>query len=163
MRAEARSIAGALVLAAALVGLGPSLAPVSAQVVRAGSSTASPGPAANFTGHVTVRLLTRPTAPGQAGTALVAFDPGARSNWHTHPAGQTLYVTDGCGWTQEEGGPAVRVCKGDTVYVKPGVKHWHGAAADSAMSHLAITETVNGRNVEWMEPVTQAQYRGPVR
>ncbi len=132
-------------------------------VVRDGSVEAEPGPAANFTGRVAVRMLTDPTPPGQAGTAMVSFSPGARSNWHTHPAGQTLYVTAGCGWTQEEGGAVARICRGDTVYVKPGVRHWHGATATTGMSHLAISETLDGKNVTWLAPVTAAQFSGPAR
>lgn len=147
-------------IAAALACLSPA---ATAQVVPAGSVPAQPVPKENFTGSATLRPLTKPTAPGQAGTGLVRFSAGARSNWHTHPAGQTLYVTEGCGWTQEEGGPVRRICKGDAVYAKPGVKHWHGATDRTAMSHLAITETVDGRNVNWMEPVSAAQYHGPAR
>jgi quercetin dioxygenase-like cupin family protein len=134
-----------------------------AQTTPAGSGRSLAGPAANFTGNVTVRILTQPTPPGQAGTALVSFAPGARSNWHTHPAGQTLFVTDGCGWTQEEGGPVTRICKGDTVYVRPGVRHWHGATSTTSMSHLAISEAHDGKNVTWLEPVSNAAYHGPIR
>ena len=133
-----------------------------AGVVRAGAP-AKPGPAQYFTGKVTVVELVKPEAPGRAGTGLVAFSAGARSNWHTHPAGQTLYVTDGCGWTQREGGAVARICKGDTVYVPAGVRHWHGATATTPMTHLSITETVGGRNVDWMEPVSTAQFHGPNR
>ncbi|WP_076073046.1 cupin domain-containing protein [Sphingomonas montana] len=149
------------VLAGALAAL--STAAFAQEVVRAGSTEAKPGPSENFTGSVRVRLLISPTAPGQAGTALVAFQPGARSNWHTHPAGQTLYVTEGCGWTQVEGGPVTRICRGDTIYAKPGVKHWHGGTAITAMTHLAISETRDGKKVDWLQPVTAAQYRGPAR
>lgn len=159
MRPDRRLVQGALTF------VGAALLPVSAgaQAVHAGSIAAKPAPAIYFTGDVTLRMLTSPTAPGQAGTALVSFSAGARSHWHTHPAGQTLYVTKGCGWTQEVGGPVQRICSGDTVYVKPGVKHWHGATATSSMAHLAISETRNGKNVDWMESVSDAQYRGPVR
>lgn len=132
-------------------------------VLRRESVEAKPGPAKTFTGRVTVRMLTTPTPPGQAGTALVAFWPGARSNWHKHPAGQTLYVTQGCGWTQQDGGAVARICQGDTVYVKPGVRHWHGATTTTGMSHLAISETLAGNNVTWLEPVTNAQFMGPQR
>ncbi len=149
------------VLASALVAL--ATAGSAQEVVRAGSTEAKPGPAENFTGSVQVRMLTSPTAPGQAGTALVAFQPGARSNWHTHPAGQTLYVTEGCGWTQVEGGPVTRICKGDTIYANPGIKHWHGGSATTAMTHLAISETHDGKTVDWLQPVTAVQYRGPAR
>ncbi len=123
------------VLAGALVAL--ATASSAQDLVRAGSTEAKPGPSENFTGSVQVRLLTTPTAPGQAGTALVAFQPGARSNWHTHPAGQTLYVTEGCGWTQVEGGPVTRICKGDTIYAKPGMKHWHGPVQRLTTRRLA--------------------------
>jgi quercetin dioxygenase-like cupin family protein len=147
-------------LAAVLLAAG---VPLAAQTVPAGSVAPAPAPSAIFTGTVTVALLTRPTPPGQGGAALVNFAAGARSHWHTHPAGQTLYVTKGCGWTQEEGGPVIRICAGDTVYARPGVKHWHGATATTAMSHLAISETLNGKNVDWLEPVSDSQYRGPAR
>lgn len=118
------------------------------------------GPAEYFTGTSHVRRLSSATQPGQAGTALVTFEPGARSNWHTHPAGQTLYVTNGCGLTQVEGRPVQRICAGDVVYAAPGIKHWHGATGSASMSHLAITETYNGTGVNWLEPVTDDQYPG---
>lgn len=119
---------------------------------------ANTGPSDYFTGTSHVRSLSSPTAPGQAGTALVTFEPSARSNWHTHPAGQTLFVTSGCGLTQVEGGPIQEICAGDVVYAAPGIKHWHGANSTEWMSHLAITESLNGANVNWLEPVTDAQY-----
>lgn len=135
----------------------------SAQVVPGGAGKVVTGPMSSFTGRVTVRMLTSPAAPGQAGTAIVAFAAGARSNWHTHPAGQTLYVTKGCGWTQEAGSSVTRICEGDTVYVRPGVRHWHGATSDTSMTHLAISETREGRDVDWREPVSGADYHGPGR
>lgn len=154
----------AIALALASAVLSGSSGAASAQtIVRSASVEAKSGPTASFTGRVTVRMLTNPTPPGQAGTALVTFSPGARSNWHTHPAGQTLYVTEGCGWTQEEGRAVARICQGDTIYVKPGVRHWHGATATTSMSHLAISETRDGKNVDWLEPVTDPQFRGPSR
>lgn len=132
------------------------------QVVVSQSEVEGTNPPADyFTGEVYLYMLTKPTAPGQAGTALVTFTPGARTNWHSHPAGQTFYVTQGCGWTQAEGQAPQRVCAGDMAYVKPGVRHWHGATANEAMSHIAITESLNGKNVEWQEPVTDAQFTGP--
>ncbi len=130
-------------------------------VVRAGEAAGRPGPAKNFTGTVSVRMMAEVIAPGQAGAALVSFQPGARTNWHTHPAGQILYVTEGCGWVQEEGSPITRICKGDTIHARPGTKHWHGATNRQGMSHLAVTETINGKAVDWLEPVTASQYRGP--
>jgi quercetin dioxygenase-like cupin family protein len=131
-------------------------------IIRAGARPAAPGSPNFFTGQVSVRPVVQPQAPGRTSIGAVTFQPGARSNWHTHPAGQALYVSDGCGWTQREGGPITRICSGDAVYVPAGVKHWHGATATTTMTHLAITETVDGRNVDWMEPVSDAQYRaGP--
>lgn len=130
-------------------------------IVRAQEALASPGPAETFTGAVTVRRTAAAIAPRQANTALVTFQPGARTNWHTHPAGQILYVTQGCGWYQEEGSAAARICTGDTIHARPGAKHWHGATNRQGMSHLAISETLNGKPVDWLEPVTAAQYRGP--
>jgi quercetin dioxygenase-like cupin family protein len=130
-------------------------------VTRAGATPAKPGPATTFTGTVSVGILAKPVAPGRTSMGLVTFDPGARSFWHTHPAGQTLYVTEGCGWTQQEGKSPARICAGDTATVPPGVRHWHGATADQAMSHLSITEKVNGREVDWQGPVSSADYHGP--
>ncbi|MCJ1959303.1 cupin domain-containing protein [Novosphingobium mangrovi (ex Hu et al. 2023)] len=159
-------------LAAALAGAGLacSASALSAQdkgqeadqvVVDQNETEAQEGPADYFTGTAYIRRLTSATAPGQAGTALVTFTPGARSNWHTHPAGQTLYVTGGCGWTQAEGQDPQRICTGDMVYVKPNVRHWHGATSAETMTHVAITESLNGKGVNWQEPVTDAQYTGP--
>lgn len=127
-------------------------------VVRAGERPMGAGPAANFTGSVLVRPVVDAAQMGATTLGSVTFQPGARSNWHTHPGGQALFVTDGCGWTQREGGPVMRICKGDTAWVPHGVRHWHGATATTAMTHLSISETINGRNVNWMEPVTDAQY-----
>lgn len=94
------------------------------------------------------------------GTAYVTFEPGARSAWHTHPAGQRLVVTAGIGRTAVWGGPVVEIKAGDAVWCPPGVKHWHGAAPDSAMTHLALSGVRDGRSVEWLEPVSNAQYEG---
>lgn len=132
-------------------------------IVRADEAPAKPGPAATFTGTVTVRMTAEAIAPGQAGAAVVSFQPGARTNWHTHPAGQILYVTQGCGWVQEEGSPVTRICTGDTIHSAPGTRHWHGATDKEGMRHLAVTEMVAGKAVDWLEPVTAAQYHGPGR
>lgn len=129
-------------------------------VSRAGRRPIVPGPTANFTGRVRVEILVQPDAPGRAALGLVTFSPGARTNWHSHPAGQSLYVTDGCGWTQREGGPVERICKGDVVYVPARVRHWHGATDTTEMTHLAISETLDGRNVDWAGPVSDAQFLG---
>ena len=124
-----------------------------------GSRASVPGPAATFTGNVTVTPLFAATEVSNATGGLVEFAPGARSNWHTHPAGQTLIVTAGSGWVQEEGGEKIAIKPGDVVLTKPGTKHWHGASIANSMSHVAITATKDGQNVEWLEPVSDAQYR----
>lgn len=94
-----------------------------------------------------------------ASGGLVEFTPGARSNWHTHPAGQTLIVTSGTGWVQQEGGEKIEIKPGDVIWTPPGVKHWHGATSKNSMIHIAVTPSVDGKNVDWLEPVTDAQYR----
>jgi quercetin dioxygenase-like cupin family protein len=124
-----------------------------------GTRPSAQGPGANFTGTVTVTPLFAPTEHSNAGAGLVEFTPGARSNWHSHPAGQTLIVTVGSGWVQEEGGQKIAIKPGDVIVTAPGVKHWHGASAESSMSHIAVTPVADGKNVEWLEPVTDAQYR----
>jgi quercetin dioxygenase-like cupin family protein len=97
-------------------------------------------------------------------TAYVTFEPGARTAWHTHPLGQTLIVTSGCGWAQREGGPIVEIRPGDVVWFPPGLKHWHGAAATTGMTHLAVTEALEGKAADWLEMVTDSQYlAGPGR
>ena len=130
----------------------------SVQITPAGSQSAMAGPAENFTGRVRVDPLFSADKDISASGAYVTFEPGARSAWHTHPAGQRLVVTSGVGLTQEEGQPVQTIRPGDVVVCPPGVKHWHGAAPGSAMTHLAVTGTVAGKNVEWMEKVTDEQY-----
>jgi 4-carboxymuconolactone decarboxylase len=126
-------------------------------IARAGSQKASAGPAEFFTGAVTVAPLF-PARPGFPTAASVSFAPGARSAWHTHPAGQQLIVTEGRGLTQEWGGPITEIKVGDVIWCPPGVKHWHGAAPDSPMTHTAITAAVGDKNVEWLEKVSDEQY-----
>ncbi|MBP2170766.1 quercetin dioxygenase-like cupin family protein [Erwinia toletana] len=118
------------------------------------------GPEANFTGTVRVEpLFTQPQSPVRTTVGHVNFEPAARSAWHTHPLGQTLVITSGSGWTQEWGGERKTVHAGDIIHCPPGVKHWHGATATTGMSHLAIQEgTPEGKNVEWMEKVSDQQY-----
>ena len=128
------------------------------QIARAGSQPSAAGPAEYFTGHVRVDPVWPANAQINASGGMVTFEPGARSAWHTHPAGQRLVVMSGVGLTQEWGKPIQEIRAGDTVWCPPGVKHWHGAAPTTAMSHLAVTGTVDGKNVEWMEKVGDEQY-----
>ncbi|WP_191833314.1 cupin domain-containing protein [Pseudomonas fluorescens] len=123
-----------------------------------GSQPSARGAAEYFTGSVRVDPLFGPTAPSRTSGGHVTFDAGARSAWHTHPLGQTLIVTAGTGWTQEWGGEKQVIKPGDVVWCPPGVKHWHGATATTGMSHIAIQEVLDGKNVEWMEHVSDEQY-----
>ncbi len=132
-------------------------------IKRAGSQPSAKGPADWFTGTVRIDPLMAAQAPARAGAALVTFEPGARTAWHTHPLGQTLIVTAGCGWVQREGGPIEEIRPGDVVWFPPGEKHWHGATATTAMSHIAVQETLDGTPVTWMEPVSDAQYEAGQR
>lgn len=120
--------------------------------------------AENFTGSVGVEPLLEATAPSRLAGARVTFAPGARTAWHSHPLGQTLIVTAGAGWVQQEGGEKQEIRPGDVVWTPPGVKHWHGATATDRLTHIALTEQQSdGKRVEWMEKVSDAQYRAPVR
>lgn len=125
---------------------------------KAGSRPSQKGPAQWFTGAVRLDMLNSPPEPARASSALVTFEPGARSNWHTHPIGQTLIVVSGCGWTQCEGEEKVKIRAGDVIWCPPGHKHWHGATATTAMAHIAVTEALDGRSADWLEPVTDEQY-----
>lgn len=128
------------------------------QIARAGTQASVSGPAENFTGRVRVDPLFPSDAHINVSAAYVTFEPGARSAWHTHPAGQRLVVTSGVGLVQEWGKPVQEIRPGDVIVCPPGVKHWHGAAAATAMTHLAMTGAVDGKNVEWMEKVSDDQY-----
>ena len=128
------------------------------QIARAGTQASFAGPAKNFIGKVRVDPLFAADAEVQASSAYVSFEPGAHSAWHTHPAGQRLVVTSGVGLTQEWGKPAQRIHPGDVVVCPAGVKHWHGAAPHSAMTHLAVTGVAEGKTVTWMEQVSDGQY-----
>lgn len=146
--------------AALALALGMAQDAVPTQTVTPGGSQASTtGPAAYFTGEVRVDPLFAPTDAAPYSGAYVTFAAGARSAWHTHPAGQRLVVTAGTGWTQVWGGKVTELHAGDVVWCPPGVKHWHGATAGSSMTHLALTGTVDGKNVDWMEQVTDGEYR----
>lgn len=140
-------------------------------VLNAGSATAQKmevtstdsrssfiGSTTNFYGKVTVAPLYAPNGSTSSSGGLVSFGAGARSAWHTHPAGQVLIITSGSGWVQEEGQPKRNVGPGDIVWTPPGIKHWHGASATDTMSHIAITNVVDGKNVDWMEQVSDEQY-----
>jgi quercetin dioxygenase-like cupin family protein len=127
-------------------------------IMRAGSRPSGKGPGEWFTGTVHIDPLFTPPDPARVAGALVTFEPGARTAWHTHPLGQTLIVTTGCGWAQREGGPVEEIRPGDVVWFPPGEKHWHGATPTTAMSHIAIQEKLNGTPVEWMERVSEEQY-----
>jgi quercetin dioxygenase-like cupin family protein len=148
----------ASILLLAVLASAPALAESSLLSLN-GTRPSASGPAANFTGNVIVEPLfgAKDTIPATGGQ--VTFAPGARSAWHTHPAGQVLIITDGTGWVQEEGGAKREVKPGDVIWCPPGVKHWHGATASTAMRHIAISGMVNGKNVDWMEKVTDEQYQ----
>lgn len=128
------------------------------RITRAGSRPSDKGPAEWFTGSVRIDPLFQPVAPARAAAATVTFEPGARTAWHTHPLGQTLVVTAGKGWVQREGGPVEEILPGDVVWFPPGIRHWHGATATTGMTHVAIQEALDGKVVEWMEQVSDAQY-----
>ncbi len=128
-------------------------------IKRCGSQPSGKGPADYFTGAVRLDPLITAPAPARVTGASVTFEPGARTAWHTHPLGQTLIVTAGCGWVAREGGPTEEIRPGDVVWFPPGEKHWHGATPTTAMTHIAIQEAVDGKAVEWLEKVSDAQYR----
>ncbi len=127
-------------------------------IKRSGSRPSGKGPAEYFTGAVRVDPLFEAPEPARARGALVTFEPGARTAWHTHPLGQALIVTAGLGWVQRDGGPVEEIRPGDVVWFAPGEKHWHGATATTGMSHIAIQEALNGSPVTWMEKVSDTQY-----
>lgn len=127
-------------------------------IKRAGSQPSGKGPAEWFTGTVRIDPLFSAPDPARAAGALVTFEPGARTAWHTHPLGQTLFVMSGCGRVQREGGPVEEIRPGDVVWFAPNEKHWHGAAPATAMSHIAIQEKLDGSAVTWLEHVSDAQY-----
>jgi len=130
------------------------------ELMRAGSRPSGKGTADWFTGTVRIDPLLNPPEPARVNGALVTFEPGARTAWHTHPLGQTLLVMTGLGWVQRDGGAIEEIRPGDVVWFSPGEKHWHGASANTAMSHIAIQEKLDGKNVDWMEKVSDKQYGG---
>ncbi len=129
------------------------------EIKRVGTQASGKGPADWFTGVVRVDPLFQAPDPALVSGASVTFEPGARTAWHTHPLGQTLIVTAGAGWAQREDGPVEDIRPGDVVWFEPGEKHWHGATATTAMTHIAIQERLNAKVVDWLEHVTDEQYR----
>ena len=159
-----RQIATAVMAALTLIASGaaqtaPAQNPQAISIARSESLQANRGSAQFFTGSVQVQQLFPGHDPARTSGGKVSFAPGARSAWHTHPLGQILIVTDGTGWIQQWGGPVEEIRKGDVIWIPPGVKHWHGATATTSMTHIAIQEQLNGRVVDWMEKVTDEQYR----
>jgi quercetin dioxygenase-like cupin family protein len=129
------------------------------KITRSGSEPSRKGPAENFTGVVRVDSPFRGSAPARIGGGVVTFEPGARTAWHTHPLGQTLIVTAGHGWVQSKDGPKEEIRPGDIVWIPPGNEHWHGATAALGMTHIAISEALDGKTVDWMEQVSEEQYQ----
>ncbi len=130
------------------------------EIKRSGSEPSGKGPAEWFTGVVRIDPLFGPPEPARVSGAMVTFEPGARTAWHTHPLGQTLIVASGFGRVQRDGGPIEEIRPGDVVWFPPGERHWHGASPTTAMSHIAIQEKLDGKAVDWLEKVSDEQYRG---
>jgi len=128
-------------------------------IKRIGSQPSSKGPPEWFTGTVRLDPLFQANPPARVGGASVTFEPGARTAWHTHPLGQTLIVTAGLGWAQRWGGPVEEIRPGDVIWSAPGEKHWHGASETTAMTHIAIQEQLDGKAVDWLDQVSDEQYR----
>lgn len=154
-----RSLAATIVSVAVLVSSASAQSNQMITITHPESQPSTVGPADNFTGSVRVDSRFQGTAPARIGGGIVTFEPGARTAWHTHPLGQTLIVTAGVGLVQEWGKPVQVIRPGDVVWIPPGVKHWHGATPTNGMSHIAITEALDGKTVEWLEKVTDEQYR----
>jgi quercetin dioxygenase-like cupin family protein len=129
-------------------------------IKRVGSRPSTEGQPEYFTGNVRIDPLLDAAEPGRVRGASVTFEPGARTAWHTHPLGQHLIVTSGCGWAQRWGGPREEIRPGDVVWFSPGEKHWHGATATTGMTHIAVQEHLDGKAVEWLEHVSEEQYQG---
>ena len=127
-------------------------------IKKNGTQPSAKGPVEWFTGSVRIDSPFQRSSPARVGGAIVTFEPGARTAWHTHPLGQTLIVTAGCGRAQREGGPIEEIRPGDVVWFEPNEKHWHGASPTTAMTHIAIQESLDGKAVDWMEKVSEEQY-----
>ncbi len=130
------------------------------QINKNGSQPSAKGAAEWFTGNVRIDALFAAPEPARVSSGTVTFEPGARTAWHSHPLGQTLIVTAGCGRVQRAGGPIESIRPGDVVWISPGEKHWHGASPTTAMTHVAIQESLDGRTADWMEHVSDADYLG---
>ena len=129
------------------------------EIIRNGSQPSRKGPEEYFSGAVRIDPLYAPPEPARASAGRVTFEPAARTAWHTHPVGQMLIIVAGLGWVQREGGSVEEVRPGDVVWFPAGLKHWHGATPSTAMTHIAIQEAINGKNVDWLEKVTDQQYK----
>ena len=129
------------------------------EIKKIGSQPSGKGPAEWFTGTVRIDPLIQPVAPARTASASVTFEPGARTAWHTHPLGQHLIVTAGCGWAQREGESIEEIHPGDVIWFAPGEKHWHGATSTTFVTHIAIQEQLDGKAVDWLEKVTDDQYK----
>jgi len=128
------------------------------EIKRAGFMASAKGPEDWFTGTVRIDAPFQAEEPARIGGATVTFEPGARTAWHTHPLGQTLFVVSGLGWAKREGGPVEEIRPGDIIWVGPGERHWHGATSTTAMSHIAVAEKIDGKSVEWLEQVSDDEY-----
>ena len=131
------------------------------EIRRIGTQASSKGPSDWFTGTIRIDPIVQAPAPARVQGASVTFEPGAHTAWHTHPLGQTLIVTAGCGWAQRDCEPIEEVRPGDVIWFPPGEKHWHGATPTTAMTHIAIQEKLDGKAVDWMEKVSEEQYHRP--
>jgi quercetin dioxygenase-like cupin family protein len=129
------------------------------EIKRSGTQPSRKAPAEYFTGAVRIDPLFQAPAPARGSASSVTFEPGSHTAWHTHPLGQTLLVTAGMGWVQRDGGPIEEIHPGDVVWFPPGEKHWHGATPTTAMTHIAVQETLDGKNVDWLDKVSDEQYR----
>lgn len=127
-------------------------------IQRVGTQPSTKGSNEYFTGSVRVDMLFKATEPGRSSAGSVTFEPGARTAWHTHPLGQAILITSGCGWVQREGGPIEEVHPGDAVWFEAGEKHWHGATPATGMTHIAVTESLDGKVADWLEKVTDEEY-----
>ena len=152
-------IAGGTALGLCLCMSAADRAALSMEIKRSGAEASRKGQADRFTGTVWIDPLFQAAEPGRVGGNHVTYEPGARTYWHSHPLGQTLIITSGLGWVQREGGPIEEVRPGDIVWFPAGEKHWHGASASTAMTHIAITESLNGKNADFLDAVSDDQYR----